>query len=124
MLRCQVRCSYVDQVDCFIWQTALRNVLYRIIYRCFQHSIRQFNIMMRSYNGRIPCKILKVSSADGAFTFTSLKRRAKAAFFIIVLRYSSCVVAPITDNSPRERAGFKISAKPFGAFDHHQWNQT
>ncbi len=32
----------------------------------------------------------------------------------MVLRYSSWVVAPITVNSTRERAGFKISPRPLG----------
>ena len=54
-----------------------------------------------------------MSFADGALTVTSLKRRANAAFFMIVLRYSSCVVAPITEISPRLKAGLMISANPF-----------
>ena len=86
---------------------------------CSEYSIAAFKTSSgnltwwwSSYDLRIPFKISKVVSLLGALTTTSLKRRAKAASFIIVLRYSSWVVAPITDISPRERAGFKISDKP------------
>ena len=42
----------------------------------------------------------------------STKSRSMLHLLKIVLRYSSWVVAPITVNSPRERAGLRMSASP------------
>ncbi len=78
----------------------------------FKTSSGKETLWCFSYSLRKPCRILKVSSLLGALTVTWLNRRDKAASFKIVLRYSSWVVAPIKVTSPRERAGFKISAIP------------
>ena len=102
MLSCQMSCRYINKVNSLIWQTTLRNVLDQIIHCCFQNFIWQDDIVVLLIEITNPWRILKVSSAEGALTFTSLKRRARAAFFKMVLRYSSWVVAPITVNSPRE----------------------
>lgn len=53
-----------------------------------------------------------MSSGLGSLTSTSLKRRANAESFKILFRYSSCVVAPIIENSPRLNAGLIISDNP------------
>ena len=53
-----------------------------------------------------------MSCALGSLTTTSLKRLASAASFKILLRYSSCVVAPIIEISPRLNAGLSISDNP------------
>lgn len=61
---------------------------------------------------RIPFKISTVSLALGSLTSTSLNLRVNAASLRILFRYSSCVVAPIIEISPRLNAGFKISDNP------------
>ena len=49
-----------------------------------------------------------VSSTLGSGTSTGWKRRASAASFSMLLRYSSSVVAPITRSSPRASAGLSM----------------
>ncbi len=70
----------------------LHGILDRIINCCaFKNCLARWHCGV-FHKSRIPWRILKVS-ADGALTFTSLKRRARAAFFKMVLRqgYSSWV---------------------------------
>ena len=47
----------------------------------------------------------RVVSWSGSATWTGWKRRSKAASFSMVRRYSWVVVAPMSCNSPRDRAG-------------------
>ena len=61
-----------------------------------------------SYRSRSPRRMAMVSSTLGSGTSTGWKRRARAASFSMLLRYSSSVVAPITRSSPRARAGLSM----------------
>ena len=61
-----------------------------------------------SYFSCNPRKIAMVSSTLGSSTITFWKRRSRAASFSTYLRYSSKVVAPITCNSPRAKAGLSM----------------
>ena len=59
-----------------------------------------------------------MSSTVGSSTSTGWKRRASAASFSIATRYSSSVVAPTHDRSPRDNAGlsmFEASIEPSAA---------
>ena len=52
--------------------------------------------------------MLIVFSSDGSSTITGWNRRASAPSFSMLLRYSSSVVAPTHEMSPRASAGFKM----------------
>ena len=100
-------CRLVQQIDGLVGQRAAGDVAARQLHRrdqprpgCARRAApRSARLIARS--------IARQSSSLGSSTTTGRKRRSNAGSFSMCWRYSSSVVAPMQDSSPRARAGLQ-----------------
>ena len=86
--------------------------MYRSLYlaAASRASVVYWTLWWLSYLGATAVRMSRVWSTVGSLTRMGWRRRSRAPSFSMCLRYSAMVVAPISCNCPRARAGFIMLA--------------